>query len=76
MTMIIEGNKITADEGKVFRRKESGELFGNEIYLGKSWYIGGVKLDIPHDDVPEDFEEVEDESLRAEYRELENITTE
>jgi len=76
MTMKIEGNKITADEGKVFRRKESGELFGNEIYLGKSWYIGGVKLDVPHDDVPEDFEEVEDESLRAEYRELENITTE
>lgn len=74
--MIQKGNLIIAEEGKVFRRKESGELFGNEIYLGKSWYIGGIKLDVPHDDVPEDFEEVEDESLRAEYRELENITTE
>lgn len=72
--MKIEGNKMTADEGKVFRRKESGELFGNEIYLGKSWYIGGVKLDIPHDDMPEDFDEVDDEE--AEYRELEDITTE
>lgn len=56
--MIIEGNKITADEGKVFRRKESGEIYGNEIYLGKSYYINGVKLDVPHDDIPEDFEEI------------------
>lgn len=52
-------NRIIADEGKVFRRKVSGELFGPEIYLGYSHYIGGVKQDPPHLDKPEDFEEIE-----------------
>ena len=35
------------------------DLLGDEIYLGKSYYIGGVKLETPHDDVPEDFKEVD-----------------
>lgn len=58
--MTQEGNHIIADYGKVFRRIASGELFGNEIYLGYSHYIGGVLQDPPHLDVPEDFEEVPD----------------
>jgi len=57
--MVIENNHIIADEGKVFRRKSSGEIFGEEIYLGYSHYIGGVLQVPPHLDVPEDFEEVE-----------------
>ena len=57
--MVIENNHIIADEGKVFRRKSSGEIFGQEIYLGYSHYIGGVLQVPPHLDVPEDFEEVE-----------------
>lgn len=57
-----EGNVIYADSGKVFKRKNSNEVYGNEIWLGKSYYIDGVLLDEPHDDVPEDFEEIpEDE---------------
>lgn len=56
--MIIDGNHITADEGKVFCRIVSGEIFGNEIFLGYSYYIGGVLQDPPHLDVPEDFEEI------------------
>lgn len=58
--MIIDGNHITADEGKVFRRIVSGEIFGNEIFLGYSYYIGGVLQDPPHLDVPEDFEEIDE----------------
>ena len=58
--MIIDGNHMIADEGKVFRRIVSGELFGNEIYLGYSYYIGGVLQDPPHKDVPEDFEEIDE----------------
>ena len=58
--MIIEGNHIIADEGKVFRRIVSGEIYGKEIYLGYSYYIGGVLQEPPHQDVPEDFEEIED----------------
>lgn len=58
--MTQEGNHIIADAGKVFRRIASGEVFGNELYLGYSYYIGGVLQDPPHLDVPEDFEEIPD----------------
>ena len=51
---------IYADSGKVFKRKNSNEVYGNEIWLGKSYYIDGVLLPEPHDDVPEDFEEIPD----------------
>ena len=51
---------IIADEGKVFKRISDGFIFGNEIYLGYTYYIGGKKLDEPHLEVIEDFEEVED----------------
>lgn len=37
-------------------------IFGNEIYLGYTYYIGGVKLDEPKLEVIEDFEEIEDEN--------------
>ena len=57
--MKIEGNKLTAVEGKTLIRKESGEDYGNVIYLGYSHYIGGVLQNPPHKDVPEDFEEVD-----------------
>lgn len=62
MNMTQEGNHIIADEGKVFKRISSGEIMGNELYLGYSYYIGGVLQDLPHLDVPEDFEEIDDES--------------
>lgn len=65
MTTRIENNGIrditviTADEGKVFRRKGTEDIFGEEIWLGLSYYIGGVKQDPPHQDIPEDFEEID-----------------
>lgn len=52
-------NHIIADEGKVFKRKSDGFIFGNEIYLGYTYYIGGKKLDEPHLEVVEDFEEID-----------------
>lgn len=58
--MTKEGNHIIADERKVFRRIGTDEIFGKEIYLGYSYYINGVKLDEPHLDVPEDFEEIDE----------------
>lgn len=57
--MIIEGNHMIADEGKTFIRIVSGENYGSEIFLGYSHYIGGVKQDPPHLDVPDDFDEVD-----------------
>lgn len=56
--MRIEGNKIIADTGKVLRRIADGMEYGDSIVLGYSYYIGGVLQDPPHQDVPEDFEEV------------------
>ena len=60
MTIDINDNRhIIADEGKTFRRISDQMIFGNEIYLGKTWYIGGKKLDEPIDELPEHFEEID-----------------
>ena len=56
--MIIEGNHLIADEGKVFRRIADGMNYGDSIILGYTYYIGGVLQVPPHQDIPEDFEEV------------------
>ena len=53
-----------ADEGKVFRRISDGVIFGSEIYLGYTYYIGGEKLSEPKLEVIEDFEEIEDENKK------------
>ena len=50
---------LIADEGKSLRRKNSNDIFGDELWLGYSYYIDGKKLDEPHLDVPEDFEEID-----------------
>ncbi len=81
-TITYDYTLIKADEGKVFRRKGTEEIFGEEIALGYSYYIDGVKLDEPHKDVPEDFEEIdipegycpeEESEDNEEYVEFENI---
>ena len=61
--MTIEGNHLVASEGKVLRRIGTDELFGGDIYLGYSHYIGGVRQVPPHIDTPEDFEEIDDPEL-------------
>lgn len=58
--MKVKGNIITAGKGKVLRRKGTEDIFGNELYLGYSYYINGVKLHAPHLDTPDEFEEIED----------------
>ena len=55
----VKTYKITADDGKVLRRKSDGQMFGNEMVLGKTWYLNGEKLKEPHFEVPEDYEEVD-----------------
>ena len=47
-----------AEPGMVFRRKGTNEIYGEEIWLGYSYYRDGQKLEEPHLDVPEDFEEI------------------
>lgn len=51
---------IIADDGKVFKRIADDLLYGKEIYLGYTYYIGGVKLDTPKLEVPTDFIEIDE----------------
>lgn len=40
----LNNKHILADEGKVLRRISDGQLFGNEIYLGYTYYLSGEEL--------------------------------
>ena len=59
----MEERIIKASEGKVFRRKSDGFIFGKEIHLGYTHYLGGKKLEEPLLELPEHFEEI-DEPVR------------
>ena len=59
----MEDRIIKASEGKVFRRKSDGFIFGKEIHLGYTHYLGGEKLEEPLLELPEHFEEI-DEPVR------------
>ena len=61
---------IIADNGKVFQRIVSKENYGDEIYLGYSYYIGGVRQDPPHEDKIEDFEEIDKPKDKDESNEI------
>ena len=56
----MENRIIKAQEGKVFRRISDGFIFGNEINLGYTYYIGGNKLEEPLLELPEHFEEIDE----------------
>lgn len=51
-------NTIYAEEGKVFRRIADGMIYDNEITLGFTYFINGVRLAEPHHDTAEDFEQI------------------
>ena len=55
----ITRTKITADEGKVFRRISTGEIYGDTVHLGYDYYEAGVGLSKPYALKPEDFEEID-----------------
>ena len=57
---------IIADEGKVFQRKSDGFIYGNEIYLGFTYYLNGEKLTIPYEEQAEDFTEIDDPNPKEE----------
>ncbi len=50
---------IKASEGKVLRRIADQMISGEEVYLGYTYYIGGVKLDEPKLETAEDYEEID-----------------
>lgn len=67
----MEERIIKASEGKVFRRISDGFIFGKEINLGYTHYIGGEKLEEPLLELPEHFEEIDEpdrEEVEYEFR--------
>lgn len=56
----LNNNHITSEEGKVLRRISDSQLFGNEIYLGYTYYLSGEKLEEPLLELPEHYEEIDD----------------
>lgn len=52
-------NIIKANPEKCFRRKIDGVIFGDEIYLGTTYYLNGIKLEQPIQENPDDFEEID-----------------
>ena len=56
----MEDRIIKASEGKVFRRISDGFIFGKEINLGYTHYLGGKKLEKPLLELPEHFEEIDE----------------
>ena len=56
--MRLVDNVLYADEGKWLRRIADQSIYGDKIYLGYTYYIGGVLQTPPHLDTPADFEEI------------------
>lgn len=56
--MTVEDNVIRSAGGKVLRRKSDGAVFGTELSLGYTYWIGGVKQTPPVLEKPEDYEDV------------------
>lgn len=56
--MIIEGNRITADEGKVLRRIKDKLIVGKTVALGYTYYMYNALLAEPILEVASDYEEI------------------
>ena len=57
----IEENHYLADDGKVFRKKSTGVVHGDELFLGYSYYNDfGKILSEPHMDTIDEYEEIDD----------------
>ena len=74
----MEHITIKAQEGKVFKRISDGMVFGNEITLGYTYYLGGEKLETPLWELPEHYEEIDapiilspEEEMRLREEEME-----
>lgn len=50
---------LKASKGKILRRKSDGYIAGQEIYLGYTYYLSGIKLVEPLLELPEHYEEVD-----------------
>lgn len=56
----LNNKHLIAEDGKVFRRISDGWIAGPEIYLGKTYHLGGETLETPLEEIPGHFEEIDD----------------
>ena len=65
--MEIQGSTITAGKGKALVRVSDGMRAGKTASLGKTWHIGGRRLDEPINELPEHYAEADatEEELRS-----------
>ncbi len=68
--------RITPDEGKQFMRVSDGALFSGTMTLGYTYFIGGVKLENPHWETPDDYIEVDAPEDEGEGDDIEPIPEE
>lgn len=52
-------NHLIADSGKVLQRISDEQIFGEEIYLGYTYYLGGKLLPEPLLEFSEHFTEID-----------------
>lgn len=68
--MIIDGNHIIADNGKLLRRIVNKEVVGKDYWLGYLYYLNGELLPEPILEAPADFEEPTIEQVKEENTKL------
>ena len=61
--MKVNKNVITAEEGKVLQRIPDERIFGKEIYLGYTYYLGGELLNEPLYELPEHYQEIDETEI-------------
>ena len=61
--MKVNKNVITAEEGKVLQRISDEMIFGKEIYLGYTYYLGGELLNEPLYELPEHYQEIDETEI-------------
>lgn len=66
--MNINGNVITASEGKWLKRKSDDKLFGKLVTLGYTYYLGGKRLEEPLLELPEHYEDADLPPMTEEER--------
>lgn len=60
--MQIDNNNskhIIAESNKIFKRISDNIIFGNELYLGITYYLNGELLEVPLEELPEHYIEID-----------------
>lgn len=66
--MTINGNVITAEEGKWLRRISDKQMMGDKLTLGYTYYLGGKRLEEPLLELPEHYEDADLPPMTEEER--------